>query len=661
MLAALLLLSLSLQACTPGEEAQPALAFALDRSPFEGVPRPPTGEAFTILAGDADLDGDADLLVNWHVFAPPALLLNEGGRFTADPRGWSLPEQAAAPLLDGERWSMLERITQRAEPGIYLWHSDEASLWFVALVGPLPTTGPATLVLEFSRPVSRLQGRQASHYELRDERVLRVPLWSASGPQPGTGRHGPRKVVEHAFLRTADVGLQVKARIEGPSGGPVEGAVEGVPIPLFVGPELVRHEGPLELWGRDPHGVAWVDVAGSPLPDLVLVRGALRGLLQPPQDGKRDDLLVAEGGARPSYARRELPRNHARGRSVQWVDLEGDGRLELYVGNKASPNRLLAFDAELAQATDRATELGLALSGADAFAFLDLDGDGDEDLITLDAGSGLGCLASDGGRRFEALEAAALGLVLPRSDLVDGEQEPEEGGDGARGSSPGIDLHDLELLDFDRDGDLDLLVTGWGSAAAAHLFRAEGARFASAGAEAGLAGLAGVTQAIGTDLDADGWLDLVCLGPTLQVLRNERGRFARVAPGAGLRGASAPVGTACDADGDGRVDVVLASGELVLLRNQSELRGEWLRVDLAGPGRAPVGALLRARYADGTVQAVRAGSCQRGHLAQAFGEVWLASPRDNPLRELEARFPGGATVRQAITGPGPVRLAAPGK
>ena len=655
MQAALLLLQLSLQACTPGEEAQPALAFALDRSPFEGVPRPPTGEAFTILASDADLDGDADLLVNWHVYAPPALLLNEGGRFTADPRGWSLPEQAAAPLLDGERWPMLEAITQRAEPGVYLWHSDQASLWFVALVGPLPATGPATLVLEFSRPVSHLQGRRASSYELRDERVLRVPLWSASGPQPGTGRHGARKVVEHAFLRTADVGLQVKARIEG--------AVEGLRIPLFVGPELVRHEGPLELWGRDPHGVAWVDVAGSPLPDLVLVRGALRGLLQPSQDGKRDDLLVAEGGARPSYVRRELPRNHARGRSVQWVDLEGDGRLELYVGNKASPNRLLTFDAELAQVTDRAAELGLALSGADAFAFLDLDGDGDEDLITLDAGTGLGCLASDGGRRFEALEAAALGLVLPRSDLVDQEAEPEEGAtaDGARGPSPGIDLHDLELLDFDRDGDLDLLVTGWGRTAAALLFRAEGARFTEAGAGAGLAGLAGVTQAIVADLDADGWLDLVCLGPSLQLLRNERGRFAHVAPGEDWRGVSASVGVACDADGDGRLDVVLASGELVLLRNRSELRGEWLRVALAGSGRAPVGALLRATHADGTVQALRAGSWQRGHLAQAFGEPWLASPHDNPLRAIEVRFPGGVTVRQAVTGPGRVRLAAPGK
>jgi len=646
--AALLFLSLSLQACTPDEEPRPALAFSLDRSPFEGVPRPPSGEAFTILAGDADLDGDADLLVNWHVYAPPALLLNEGGRFTADPRGWSLPELAAAPLLDGERWPMLEAITQRAEPGIYLWHSDQASLWFVALVGPLPLTGPATLVLEFSRPVSHLQGRQASHYELSDERVLRVPLWSASGPQPGTGRYGARKVVEHAFLRSADVGLQVKVR------------VEGTAVPLFVGPEHVRHEGPLELWGRDPHGVAWVDVAGSPLPDLVLVRGALRGLLQPPQDGKRDDLFVAGGEGRPTYVRRELPRNHARGRSAQWVDLEGDGRLELYVGNKASPNRLLVFDAELVQATDRAAELGLALSGADAFVFLDLDGDGDEDLLTLDAGTGLGCLASDGGRRFEALDAAALGLVLPRSDLVDEEAEGASS-EGAGGPSPGIDLHDLELLDFDRDGDLDLLVSGWGSTATAHLFRAEGARFSAAGAEAGLAGLAGVTQAIVADLDADGWLDLVCLGPSLQLLRNERGRFVRVAPGEDWRAVSAPVGVACDADGDGRIDVVLASGELVLLRNQGVPRGDWLRVALAGPGRAPVGAVLRATYADGTVQALRAGSWQRGHLAQGSGEPWLASPHDNPLRAIEVRFPGGATVRQAVEGPGRVRLAAPGK
>jgi hypothetical protein len=190
-------------------------------------------------------------------------------------------------------------------------------------------------------------------------------------------------------------------------------------------------------------------------------------------------------------------------------------------------------------------------------------------------------------------------------------------------------------------------------------FRADGARFREASAEVGLAGVRGVTQAVVADFDADAWLDLLCLGAAPSLLRNERGTFAAVALGGDWGERGAGVGSACDADGDGRIDVVLGAGALALARNRGPARGRWVSLTLTGSGCTPVGAVVRAHHADGTVQAFRAGSHHRGHLAQGFGVIPLATTAENPLRQIEVRFPGGASVSHAIEGPGALRLAQP--
>lgn len=618
----------------PAVAPRPALEFELDARPFTGVATPPRGEAFTLLANDADLDGDPDLLVNWHVFAPPALLWNDGGRFARGQEPWSLPEHSAAPLLDGEKRALLEAVRRREEAGVYLWHSDRGSVWFVVQKGPFPRTeAPSTLVVACNRPIAQVQGARAESYELLEGRTLRIPL-VAEG-------------VERAFFATQDIGLQVRVH------------VEGDPVPLFVGPLFVRSEGPLELWGRDPHGMAWLDVTGSRQPDVAVVRGALRGLLQPPMEGKFDDFYVAQGEPRPTFARRELPRSHGRGRVAQWVDVEGDGRLELYVGNKSSPNVLLAFDPAFARAEDRAPALGLDLPGADALAWVDLDDDGYDDLLTLDASGGLGLLRSDGGRRFERLDARERGLTLTPGAAGDLDSESGLGTGTKAADAPVIDQHDLALFDADNDGDLDLLVTGWDSAGSCVFYRAEAGAFAEASAAVGLGGIQGMGQVVVADFDADAWLDLLCLGSDPRLFHNLRGRFEEVVLPAAWRATGAVVGSACDADGDGRIDVALASGTLVLARNRSVPRGSWVWLTLAGPHAAPVGAFVRAIHADGSVQTRRAGSHPAGHLAQVLGVLALATPPENPIRRIEVRFPGGATVRHAVSGPGAIRLAPP--
>jgi hypothetical protein len=117
------------------------------------------------------------------------------------------------------------------------------------------------------------------------------------------------------------------------------------------------------------------------------------------------------------------------------------------------------------------------------------------------------------------------------------------------------------------------------------------------------------------------------------------------------------VGTALDADGDGRLDVALAGQGLMLARNVAVAGGSvvWLRLERRG--REPVGAFVRARYRDGSVQAWRFGSHNRGHLAQGGGPLPLTTSSENPLDEIEVCFPGGESRRVGVSAPGTLNLS----
>lgn len=641
---------------TPSRSESGSIVLVLDRDAFGPGNSSWRGDAFCVLASDADLDGDPDLLVNWHVFAPPALWWNEGGRFrlrTEVP--WSLPEHPGVPLLDGAKRGMLRAIAARDEAGVYLWHSDKGAFWnfaFTRLPGGTRSAEagakPAPiLVIETNRPIVEVAGLGEEAYQLLEERVLRIALTPALSGQ-------------RFYFATQEAAIQVKARIE------------GADLPFFVGPTFVelRHE--VEFWARDPHGVAWVDVTGSPAPELYVTRGGLRGSLAPPLDPKFDDFYVAASRPGPFYERVEIPPGYARGREVQWVDLEGDGTLELYVSNKESRNVLLRFDPETLRASDHAKALGLDLEYGDTFVWLDLDGDGDEDLVTLDAREGLSVLRSQEGKGFEPWPALAPGLhlspVLRRDEPSEEEEESlgsqtEGSGQELDGSKTderpmGIDQHDLVLLDVENDGDLDLLVSGWGRKGICVLFLAEDEGFVEATARVGLDGVEGASDVVVADFDADAFLDLLFLGRSPRLFRNERGHMRPQPFAGGDPGWAASVGTACDADGDGRIDVVLAGRDLALARNRTADAGAWVVLSLTRDERPPIGALVRATYADGSVHVCRVGSTHRGHLAQSHGPIALACPSENPLRQLEVRFPGGERRVTAVSGPGPVRLEA---
>ncbi|MBL8923602.1 MAG: VCBS repeat-containing protein [Myxococcaceae bacterium] len=207
--------------------------------------------------------------------------------------------------------------------------------------------------------------------------------------------------------------------------------------------------------------------------------------------------------------------------SVQLRDLDGDGRLDLVVGNGSDNVVTIARSLGDGGFEARAVD-GFAQPSDPAIA--DFDGDGAVDLVGQVHG-GLAFRRGDGRGGFAAAERLAL-----------------RGGLGA-----------MTAIDLDHQGPIDLAVTSWGEGPMVLVLHdALGRRWRelSVGVEP--------TDVEAADLDADGHHDLVVAdhrGERLHVLFNDgQGEFERrLALPTGDQAHRVAVG---DLDGDGALDVV---------------------------------------------------------------------------------------------------------
>lgn len=180
-----------------------------------------------------------------------------------------------------------------------------------------------------------------------------------------------------------------------------------------------------------------------------------------------------------------------------------------------------------------------------------------------------------------------------------------------------------DWADFNRDGKLDLAVSGFSEEAFA-LFRNEGrGLFQDVSMRTGLAGATYLPLEFGAkfaDVDNDGWPDLFVVaghifddaarmisGATFRqpsmLFRNEQGRqFTNLTPALGGALADPIVGRGSatgDWDNDGRIDLLAVDyeGEPLLLHNQSDHRNHWISLDLrsARGNRHAYGARVRLR------------------------------------------------------------------
>jgi len=353
-------------------------------------------------------------------------------------------------------------------------------------------------------------------------------------------------------------------------------------------------------------------------------------------------------------------------RAAALADYDGDGWLDLFVGNECTESVRRVCRLYRNTGDGRFEEVGAAAgldlrAQVEGCAWGDADDDGDPDLVvTCRTGPPL-LFRNDAGRFTEVAQQA--GVIGP-----------------ARSAG-------CWWFDYDNDGHLDLFIAGYrlGMTAAVcadylgaeardvtpRLYRNRGdGRFEDLTQQAGLMR---VLPALGCnfgDLDNDGWSDLylgtgepdLCAIYPNRLFRNDGGRrFLDVTTAAGMghlqKGAALAFG---DLDADGDQDVVEIMGGLlagdtfhrVLFENPGG-GGRWVTLVLEGvrANRSAIGARLRVtvRRADGSTRDIHHLVGTGGSYGSQSLQAELGLGDATAIEALEILWPGSGT-RQSVTG-----------
>jgi hypothetical protein len=582
---------------------------------------------------DMNRDGRLDLFTTNHS-AAQELRLNEGdGRFSASAASaLGLDHTPAYPGLHA-RFD-LPPVTGA---GFYV------DLWRSAIV--LRTAGSAPLagVIAFPWPAS-VVARGAMAVERQD------------ADAPGTTRA--------RFLANGDGELLIEAHPAPTDGFAIEIELdEALPLDqVFVGPErIVPNSHSFTLTPRDRHGMAWADLDGDGTSHVFVSLGGLRGRI--PYDVPDELLRVAAADPHADTAtERGLEKAGCPGRRAAWVDIDGNGRLDLYqvcgrggdeVDRAAVPNRLYLQGPD-GRFTEAAADYGLDIDSFGTFIFFDVDDDGLPDLFW--AGSDRYTLYRNQGGHFLA------------EDLG---QTP---GSGSR-------LRQVTIGDVNRNGSLDLFVA---SRSGNTLFLNDGGSLrAVAPATLGLPEAAHTASWV--DTDNNGRLDLAAV-PGGIFRQAEDGSFVAT----GDLQARWPVFVSdaraawLDVDGNGMLEAVIAARPcwpgrlcaakeralalarrglqewlglappdvlydrqrwLVTLHRRQPAGHHWLGVDIVGlaGNRQSIGARVTLVTAAGRV-ASEVGQFDAAHQGQGNYRLHFGLGEQPAIERLDVRWPDGAEL-----------------
>lgn len=510
---------------------------------------------------------------------------------------------------------------------------------------------------------------------------------------PEPARLPPRALAEEApFPRWRDRGAELGVNVVDLAGGAVmddfdgDGRLDLVTstadpcdsLKAFRNDGRGGFEDVTKAWGLDAqlgglnliHG----DSDGDGRLDLLVLRGAwmfehgrirnslLRNDLE--GSGRFVDVTREAGLAEPAWPTQ----------AAAWADYDGDGDLDLYVGNEAQPPDHAASQLFRNEGNgtfrDVAEEAGVSNRRfAKGVAWGDFDDDGDEDLYVSNIGPN---------RLYENQGDGTFTDVAPKLGVT----------------APERRSFATWFFDFDNDGDLDLFVADYNGplerivapyfgtepgsgpdGGQPLLYRNEGGTFTEVSRQVGLDRPTLPMGANYGDLDNDGWPDLY-LGtgdPELESLipnlmyRNAKGRFEDVTAAGGFGHLQKGHGVAFgDLDGDGDQDLFHQIGGFfpgdaygnALFENPGPPAGKtahWitLRLEGLGPGkganRFALGARLRIRVR------TPAGPREIHALAGSGGSFGGSSLQQEiglgdalAVEEVEVRWPGSSP--QAFTG-----------
>ncbi|MGI9518796.1 MAG: VCBS repeat-containing protein, partial [Pirellulaceae bacterium] len=245
------------------------------------------------------------------------------------------------------------------------------------------------------------------------------------------------------------------------------------------------------------------------------------------------------------------------GPGMAWGDVNGDGHDDCFVGGSSRRAGQLFLRQPGGRFYRAQGSFGEDYEDMGSLLF-DADGDNDLDLYVVSAG-------------YER---------EPESDLLQDRLYLNDG-TGKFAEAPAGSLPQLRAsgscvtaADYDRDGDLDLFVGSrtlprqWPLPASSFLLENRNGDFADVTADqaAALQDIGLVTGAVWSDVDADGWVDLLVTlewGP-IRLLRNEEGRLVDATQQAGLSGYQGWWNsiTGGDLDNDGDIDFVAMNAGL---------------------------------------------------------------------------------------------------